>query len=112
MKKQTTDGAVQELTQRIMALSEALQAKNRRLTRQNRDLKEENALLRTQIQELENKRGVAEDDDSTSFVASSYRKHFHRTDCPWVQYISSPQEFSSHQEALDAGLKPCKTCRA
>ena len=48
------------------------------------------------------------------FVASKLRPHFHRPDCEWATCISARNliEFSSHAEAVDAGKKPCKTCRA
>ena len=48
------------------------------------------------------------------FVASAHRPHFHRRGCYWMQYVSPRNllEFSSHREAVEAGLKPCKTCRA
>jgi hypothetical protein len=41
-------------------------------------------------------------------------RHFHRPNCEWAEYIKPPnlQEFDSHQEAVDAGYKPCKTCCA
>jgi GAF domain-containing protein len=48
------------------------------------------------------------------FVASQQRPHFHRSNCKWAHYITSTrlQEFFSHKEAVDAGYKPCKTCKA
>ena len=41
-------------------------------------------------------------------------KHFHRPSCEWAKYIKSHNliEFDSHEEAVDAGYKPCKTCRS
>lgn len=50
----------------------------------------------------------------TYFVASVYRKHFHRSDCEWAAYINRHNliEFFSHEDAVEAGYKPCKTCRA
>lgn len=74
-------------------------------------LKKENAkfakLNRKLEDEIEYLRG--------GFVASKNRHTFHRKECKWAEYILfSPNliEFSSHQEAIDAGYKPCKTCRA
>lgn len=52
---------------------------------------------------------------ATRFVASSCRRTFHRPNCQWASYFEdSPSmiEFSSHQEAVEAGYVPCKTCRA
>lgn len=52
------------------------------------------------------------------FVASRIRSHFHRDECRWAKYILQSKsarnllEFSSHQEAIDAGYRPCKTCCA
>jgi len=49
------------------------------------------------------------------YVASSRRPHFHLPSCKWADFfLNSPnlREFSSHEEAVDAGLKPCKTCCA
>jgi hypothetical protein len=50
------------------------------------------------------------------FHASKVRDHFHRPECKWAaDYLSdSPNlvEFSSHEEAVAAGYKPCKTCRS
>ena len=40
--------------------------------------------------------------------------HFHKPDCHWAEYIRAPYliEFFSHEEAEEAGYKPCKTCKA
>ncbi len=48
------------------------------------------------------------------FVASEIRPHFHRPECKWVLEISTENlvRYSSHAEAVAAGKKPCKTCRA
>jgi hypothetical protein len=48
------------------------------------------------------------------FVASKNRPHFHRPNCKWASYLTVQTmiEFSSHAEAIAAGKKPCKTCRA
>lgn len=48
------------------------------------------------------------------FVASKIRPHFHRPDCKWASYLkpNNMLEFASHAEAVQAGKKPCKTCRA
>lgn len=49
------------------------------------------------------------------FVASMRRSTFHRPDCPWAAYILNSRnliEFSSHAEAVEAEMKPCKTCCA
>lgn len=54
------------------------------------------------------------EDQYGPFVASKLRQHFHRPDCEWASYINGKNrlEFASHSEAVEAGKKPCKTCRA
>ena len=54
-------------------------------------------------------------DEERVYIASSRKTHFHRPNCKWAVYIvNSPNliEFGSHREAVEAGYKPCKTCRA
>jgi hypothetical protein len=53
-------------------------------------------------------------DEELVYVASKTRKKFHRTDCEWAIYIPTQNliEFTSHRAAVDAGYKPCGTCRA
>jgi chromosome segregation ATPase len=48
------------------------------------------------------------------FVASRIGDHFHRPSCKWAQQIAPSNfiEFSFHEEAVRAGYRPCKTCRA
>lgn len=48
--------------------------------------------------------------DHGPFVAS--RSHFHRLECEWAERIADPIEYETHEEAVRAGKKPCKTCRA
>lgn len=46
-------------------------------------------------------------------VASKIRSHFHRVTCDWADYFMWPGdflEFDNRDEAIDSGLKPCKTC--
>ena len=76
-----------------------------------RELLREMAQLRTRLQALE--------DDSLDgpsyLVASSRRSTSHRASCMWAGYIlPSPNllDFSSHEEAVEAGYRPCKTCRS
>ena len=47
-------------------------------------------------------------------IASRFRPHFHKPDCTWMENAAPENiiEFFSHHEAVDAGYKPCKTCRA
>jgi hypothetical protein len=49
------------------------------------------------------------------FVASLYRPHFHRLGCKWAEPFLNGrhcQFFETHEEAVQADKKPCKTCRA
>jgi methylphosphotriester-DNA--protein-cysteine methyltransferase len=52
--------------------------------------------------------------DFGPFVASANGRKFHRPDCEWAQYISprNLETYSSHEEAVQSGKKPCGTCRA
>jgi methylphosphotriester-DNA--protein-cysteine methyltransferase len=68
--------------------------------------------LRDQVKELENSHG---EHGLNYYVASSRRSTFHRPSCKWASFIMDSRnliEFSSHDEAVDAGYKPCKTCCA
>lgn len=50
-----------------------------------------------------------------NFVASNFRQHFHRPTCQWAQYFLGRRHcvvFNSHEAAVAAGKKPCKTCKA
>ena len=54
-------------------------------------------------------------DEERVYIASSRKRNFHRPGCKWGEFIvNSPNliEFGSHLEAVEAGYKPCKTCRA
>jgi hypothetical protein len=57
---------------------------------------------------------VTSSDEEGPFVGSRNRRHFHRLNCKWATYITTTLmlEFSSHREAVEAGMRPCKTCRA
>lgn len=56
--------------------------------------------------------------DERKFVGSKRTKKkiklFHRPECKWAKYLTdkSRQDFDSHEEAVAAGYKPCKTCKA
>jgi micrococcal nuclease len=70
---------------------------------------DENKELRRRIQELK-RRGT----EPGPFVASKYPGHFHRPTCKWANEISPENliDFETHEEAVEAGYKPCKTCRS
>jgi methylphosphotriester-DNA--protein-cysteine methyltransferase len=67
--------------------------------------------LRRCIQELKEKKG---DTEPGPFVASENSKHFHRPECKWAADINPRYliEFRTHEEAVGADYKPCKTCRS
>lgn len=48
------------------------------------------------------------------FVSTRRLRHFHRPHCEWITAVPSWRlvKFSSHEEAVKAGCKPCKTCRS
>ena len=75
------------------------------------------AELEAEIKKL--RRQIDEEEYITGKFVGSKRekkklKHFHRPSCKWAAYLTTANmiEFDSHQEAVDAGYKPCKTCRA
>lgn len=107
MRKQPTDGHAQGLARQIEALIDKLHAQNRRLTKENKDLKDENAVLRDCIQKSERD---SPDEDSGVYVEGW--RCFHRPNCKWISDGSGKRREFSHQEAIDAGLKPCKSCCA
>ena len=82
------------------------------------ELRNENAQLRAELEEIRDQIRLLASDlhyYQQGFVASKRRNIFHRPECKWAAYIlDSPSliEFETHQEAVDAGYKPCKTCCA
>jgi hypothetical protein len=48
------------------------------------------------------------------FVASKSRFHFHRPNCKWMENVNSSRllRIGNHKEAVEAALRPCKTCCA
>jgi methylphosphotriester-DNA--protein-cysteine methyltransferase len=48
------------------------------------------------------------------FIGSKTRPLFHRPNCEWMRSVrwADKIRFESHAEAVAAGRKPCKTCRA
>ncbi|MHC4887963.1 MAG: hypothetical protein ACYTEO_00695 [Planctomycetota bacterium] len=47
------------------------------------------------------------------YIASKNSKVFHKSDCRWVKRISAKNlvGYSSRDEAIEAGKRPCKTCK-
>lgn len=50
---------------------------------------------------------------TAAYVASATREPFHRPGCKWAQKISTSnlQGFTTREEAIKAGHRPCKVCR-
>ena len=71
----------------------------------------ENQQLRNRIIVLESELTAAQ---LGPFHASRLRRHFHRPTCEWAQAIAiwNLVEYGSHEQAVAAGLRPCKTCCA
>lgn len=48
-----------------------------------------------------------------TYVASAIREPFHRPECKWAQKISPEnlQTFTTREEAIRAGHRPCKVCK-
>ncbi len=75
------------------------------------ELRRVQAYLKAAEREL----GHSLDNSVTYFVASSQREVFHRPECEYAQLILDSNnlvEFYSHEQAVEAGYKPCKTFRA
>lgn len=78
---------------------------------------QENAELEAQLVDAETNAAIGArlaSDEERVYLASKNRRHFHRPGCKWAAYIPDYLliEFGSHLEAVQAGYKPCKTCRA
>ena len=78
-----------------------------------------NELLEKYINSIENenkelKNRIFKNELVSVYFASENRDHFHRPTCEWVQKMNPNNLiiFHSHEEAVDAGYKPCKTCKA
>lgn len=104
-----------------------LEAERRELLQQVHDEQQTSQELREQLeavneayQQLLSKAGprvivTRGSDEENVYIASAKRQHFHRPNCEYSQYIQMSAnliEFGSHAEAVQAGYKPCKTCRS
>ena len=81
------------------------------------DLKAENQRLRQSLalaQQQKPQKSIAETASKVIYIASWNRTHFHRPNCVWMEKLPKDKirEFSSHEEAVKAGYRPCKTCCA
>jgi len=75
--------------------------------------------LEARIAELQSASTVLRDNEKTfgetMYVASAKKSIFHRPSCVYAKYIEMSENcryFDSHEEAVEANYKPCKTCRA
>jgi predicted nuclease with TOPRIM domain len=89
----------------------------RLLEKENLLLEEENQALTELVEITKTRNKLAEilESPHVNYVASAIRETFYRPGCEWAQAILDSYnlvEFSSHEKAVEAGYKPCKTCRA
>jgi hypothetical protein len=75
---------------------------------QEERLRELQAMLNSIQQELELP------DVRLEYFATPNGSHFHRAECYWIEDVPSTKltGFYSHEEAVEADYKPCKTCRS
>jgi len=72
--------------------------------------------LESRIKRLENENEKLQSElqfwNAGPFVGSRNRSLFHRPSCKWMEFVhnGSLLEFSSHEEAVAGGYKPCRTC--
>jgi chromosome segregation ATPase len=120
------DGQVAELEDEVQRLS--IESADDERDQQVAELEVEVESLRDENAELETQLAASEatfssngeggsglgSDEERVYLASKNRRHFHRPACKWATYIPEYLliEFGSHAEAVEAGYKPCKTCRA
>ena len=81
------------------------------------DLKAENQRLRQSLalaHQQKSQKPLAGTTPKVTYIASWNRTHFHRPSCVWMEKLTQDKirEFSSHEEAVNAGYRPCKTCCA
>ena len=103
-----------ERTEELEFELQQLRVANELLEQRRNELEEELQIAEQQIADRGGERFLASDEERM-YIASSQRRTFHRPNCKWALYIvDSPNliEFGSHREAVEAGYKPCKTCRA
>ena len=87
---------------------EELDALTRKISQLQSQIEKLSASIRT-VRDSEGEYG------ETMYLGSTERQTFHRPKCYWASFLkTSPNliEFSAHEEAVAAGYKPCKTCRA
>ena len=75
--------------------------------------------LETRVSELQAPQPLLSDNQATfgetMYVASKRKSTFHRPNCVYAKHIEMSLNciyFDSHEEAVEADYKPCKTCRA
>lgn len=81
------------------------------------ELENELAALREENRHLHDSMlmsGKGQGNGGTKYVGSVYRDHFHRPHCKWMKEVSPHNlvTWHSHEAAVRAGRKPCKTCRS
>ena len=101
------DGA--EEPDHVVELEDEVEA----LRDENAELESQLAASEANVSDNESSAGLGSDEERL-YLGSKNRRHFHRPACKWATYIPDYLliEFGSHAEAVQAGYKPCKTCRA
>lgn len=106
------------LIQDIQVRLQQLQAEMDRLRDEKLELELELADCKEMLEEqakLEPAASPSRDSSLPPSIASRKRNYFHRLNCEWATYIRSPNKlvrFYRREEAVDAGYRPCKTCRS
>ncbi len=77
------------------------------LKKEIRDLKKKNRELREELGKTKNETS----ENGPYFTTNSFR-HFHRPNCKWIANfdLSNLTRFETHEEAIRAGCRTCKTC--
>lgn len=92
-------------------LSDPCSKCNRPLKESWDELEKENKRLKRRVKKLEKE--IKTLSGGPYFVKSGAR-HFHRADCKWLKQPNfvSLRTYATHEEAVAAGCKPCKTCKS
>ena len=93
---------------------EVLYVNNKALRDANDNLRKEIDDLRKEVDNFNDRLSEFEggDIENQDFIASPRRSTFHTSSCRWMEPVWDPIRFTSHDDAVEQGYKPCKTCRA
>jgi len=107
-QQQNDDAKIQELER----ANEALVKQAASLNTANQALRTEVRQLEAEIKELRAEKAKLISSAKIRYVGTWNRQTFHRPNCKWLEDVppNTLRHFSSHEEAVKAGYKPCKTC--